>query len=96
MSAHVAPLKLYAGVFAGLMVLTSVTVAVAYLDLGRLNTPIALGIACFKAGLVVLYFMHLRWSSRLAKLFFLAGIFWFGILIVLLLGDYDTRSWMEP
>jgi hypothetical protein len=38
--------------------------------------------------------MHLRWSSRLAKLFFAAGIFWFGILVVLLLGDYDTRSWM--
>jgi cytochrome c oxidase subunit 4 len=94
MSAHIAPLKLYVGIFTGLLVLTGVTVGVAYVDLGALNTPIALGIACFKAGLVVLYFMHLRWSSRLAKLFFAAGIFWFGILVVLLLGDYDTRSWM--
>jgi cytochrome c oxidase subunit 4 len=94
MSAHVAPLRLYALVFGSLIALTGVTVWVAFFDLGPLNTVVAMTIAVVKAVLVVLYFMHLRWSSQVTRLFIAAGIFWLLILILLTLGDYDTRGWM--
>ena len=56
--------------------LTGVTVAVAYIDLGRLNAVAALVIACFKAMIVVLYFMHVKYSTRLIKLTVIAGLYW--------------------
>ncbi len=90
---HVVPLRIYYGIFAILMVLTGVTVGVAYVDLGRMNTVAALAIACFKALIVVLYFMHVKYSSRLIKLTVIAGIYWMGIIFVLTLGDYLTRAW---
>ena len=65
MAEHVASLKNYLLIFATLMILTGVTIAVAFVDLGFLNTVVALSIASFKATLVVLYFMHLRHSSSL-------------------------------
>ena len=79
--------------FAALMVLTAVTVWVAFYDLGVLNTVIAMTIAVVKATLVVLYFMHLRYSSRLTQVVAAAAILWFVILIVLTLADYFTRTW---
>ncbi len=88
---HVVSLKVYYAVFATLMVLTGVTVAVAYLDLGVFNAVVALAIACFKATIVVLYFMHVKYSTRLIKLTVLAGLYWMGILLALTLGDYLTR-----
>jgi cytochrome c oxidase subunit 4 len=94
MSAHVVPLRVYALVFGALLTLTGVTAWVAFLDLGPLNTIAAMTIAAVKALLVVLYFMHVRWSSRLTRLFIAAGIFWLLILILLTLGDYDTRGWI--
>ena len=75
------------------MVLTGVTVAVAYIDLGAVNTVAALAIACFKALIVVLYFMHVKYSTRLIKLTVIAGLYWMGILFALTLGDYLTRAW---
>jgi cytochrome c oxidase subunit 4 len=90
---HVVPLKIYYGIFAILLVLTGVTVAVAHVDLGRMNTVAALAIACFKALIVVLYFMHVKYSTRLIKLTVLAGLYWIGIIFVLTLGDYLTRAW---
>ena len=90
---HVVPLKIYYGIFGALMVLTGVTVAVAYVDLGRLNTVVALAIACFKAMIVVLYFMHVKYSTRLIKLTVIAGLYWMGIIFVLTLSDYLTRAW---
>ena len=75
------------------MVLTGVTVAVAYIDLGRLNTVAAIAIACFKAMIVVLYFMHVKYSTRLIKLTVIAGLYWMGIIFALTLGDYLTRAW---
>jgi cytochrome c oxidase subunit 4 len=88
---HVVPLKIYYGIFGILMVLTGVTVGVAYIDLGRWNTVVALAIACFKAMVVVLYFMHVKYSTRLIKLTVLAGLYWMVILFGLTLGDYLTR-----
>ena len=91
-SVHVIPLKIYYAVFATLMVLTGVTVAVAYIDLGAMNTVVALVIAFFKATIVVLYFMHVKYSTRLVKLTVLAGLYWMMILIGLTLNDYLTRA----
>jgi cytochrome c oxidase subunit 4 len=90
---HVVPTKIYYAIFATLIVLTAVTVAVAYIDLGRLNTVAALAIACFKAMIVVLYFMHVKYSTRLIKLTVIAGLYWMGIIFALTLGDYLTRAW---
>ena len=90
---HVVPKRIYYAIFAVLMVLTGVTVGVAYIDLGRMNTVVALAIACFKAMVVVLYFMHVKYSTRLVKLTVIAGLYWMGILFVLTLSDYLTRAW---
>ncbi len=90
---HVVPLKIYYGIFAILLGLTGVTVAVAYLDLGPFNTVAAIAIACFKALIVVLYFMHVKYSTRLIKLTVIAGLYWLGIIFALTLGDYLTRVW---
>lgn len=94
MSSHIAPLRLYVAIFVALLVLTGVTVAIAYVDLGAINLAVALLVASVKALLVVLYFMHVRWSSRLAQVFVVAGIFWLVLFLVITMGDYDTREWM--
>jgi cytochrome c oxidase subunit 4 len=88
---HVVPLKIYYGIFGILLLLTGVTVAVAYIDLGRMNTVVALVIACFKAMIVVLFFMHVKYSTRLIKLTVIAGLYWLGILFALTMSDYLTR-----
>ena len=90
---HVVPTKIYYVIFATLMVLTAVTVGVAYIDLGAMNTVVALAIACFKALIVVLFFMHVKYSTRLIKLTVIAGLYWIGILFVLTFSDYLTRAW---
>ncbi len=94
MSEHVLPKSIYYGIFAALLVLTAVTVLVAFLDLGPLNVVVAITIAVIKATLVILYFMHVRYSSRLTWVFVAAGFFWFLILIAFLLGDILSRGWL--
>ncbi len=93
MSAHVVPKKAYIAVFATLIGLTALTTYVATIDLGPLNIVVALLIAICKASLVVLFFMHLRWSSRLMHIVGVAALFWLAILLVLTLSDYRTRHW---
>jgi len=90
---HVLPLTVYFAVFATLMVMTGVTVAVAYIDLGAMNAVAAIVIACFKATIVVLYFMHVKYSTRLIKLTVIAGVYWLIILMGLTMSDYLTRVW---
>ena len=90
----VEPKKVYFAVFAALIALTLTTIAIARLDLGPLNVIAALTIACAKASLVVLVFMHVRHSPGLTKLTVVAGLFWLAILIALTLGDYTTRLWL--
>ena len=95
MSEHVVSKRLYYVIFGSLLVLTFLTVAVARIDLGgHLNDVVALTIAVAKALLVVLYFMHVRYSSRLTWVFVAAGFFWLAILIVLTLSDYVSRGWL--
>jgi cytochrome c oxidase subunit 4 len=93
MSEHIVSRKTYFAIFFTLIVFTVLTVVVATIDLGRFNAIVALSIAVFKATLVVLYFMHVRYSSRLTWVFVLAGFFWFGILVALTLSDYMSRPW---
>ena len=90
---HIVPTTIYYAIFALLIIFTGITVAVSYVDLGPLNTVVALVIACFKAMIVVLYFMHVKYSTRLIKLTVIAGLYWLGILIALTMSDYLTRGW---
>ena len=93
-STHVVPVRVYLTVFVLLLTLTLTTTAVAFIDLGgMLNSVAALTIAVIKASLVVLYFMHLRYSSNLTRVFVGAGVFWLLILLVLTLSDILTRKW---
>jgi cytochrome c oxidase subunit 4 len=93
MSGHVAPKSLYVGIFLALMVLTGVTVGVAFVHLGRLNFPVALAIAIAKATLVVLFFMHVKYSSRLTKMIVGMALFFLMILFTLTMTDYLSRGW---
>jgi cytochrome c oxidase subunit 4 len=87
----VAEKKTY-GIFIILLILTITTFEVAFFDLGHWNTPVALGIAFAKATLIALYFMHARYSEWLTRVIIGAGLFWLGILFVLVLSDYLTRA----
>jgi cytochrome c oxidase subunit 4 len=94
MAGHISPLRTYYAIFASLMVLTAITVGVAFINLGPFNFPVAISIAILKATLVVLFFMHAKFSSRLTKLFIATGFFFLLILFTLTLTDYLSRGWM--
>ncbi len=94
MSGHRAPLRLYVAVFATLLALTAVTTWSAFQPLGPFHTPVALGIASVKGLLVILYFMHVRWSSRLIWVFAGTGFLFLAILLVFTLSDFWTRGWL--
>jgi len=93
MADHGSHRRTYYVIFGLLMLCTYLTWQVAYFDLGPFNTIAALGIAIFKATLVVLFFMHARESPRLTWAVVAGSVFWFGILIVLTMSDYLTRAW---
>src|ERR1700733_1282346 len=90
---HVVPVSVYIGVFLALLVLTAVTTGVAYVNLGALNTVVALIIAFIKMSLVVLFFMHVRWATGLLRIMVLCGFFWLAIMITFTLSDELTRKW---
>lgn len=92
MSGHISPKSVYYSVFAALMVLTVLTVGAAFVNLGIFNFPVALGIAVIKATLVVLFFMHVRYSSRLTKLVVATSLFFLFILLAETFMDYATRG----
>jgi cytochrome c oxidase subunit IV len=92
MSQHVSSPKFYVFIFAALMVLTVVTVLVARADLGAANDFVALSIAVLKAVLVILFFMHVRYSTRLTAITVLGSFFWLAILILITMSDYWTRG----
>ncbi|HEX4797596.1 MAG TPA: cytochrome C oxidase subunit IV family protein [Humisphaera sp.] len=82
---------IYLAIFVALMALLVATVAAASFDLGRANTPVALIIAVIKALLVILFFMHVRHSSRLTWVFVAAGFLWLSLLLCLTMTDYASR-----
>jgi cytochrome c oxidase subunit IV len=90
---HVVPISTYLAVFVALLVGTALTTWVAYIDLGRWNTVVALTIAVIKMTLVVLFFMHVKYATGLTRIVILAGFFWLAIMITLSLSDELTRGW---
>ena len=92
MSGHVSPKSVYYSIFAALLALTGITVSVAFINLGRLNFPVAISIAILKATLVVLFFMHAKYSSRLTKLVIGGAFFFLLCLFGLTMTDYMSRG----
>jgi len=90
---HIVSPKIYLTILIALLVGTAVTVWASYVNLGIFNPVVALAIACTKATLVVLYFMHVTYGTKLTKLTVGAGIFTFLILVGMTLADYFTRAW---
>jgi cytochrome c oxidase subunit IV len=90
--AHVAPKSLYYTIFGSLMVLTILTVEAATHNFGFLNFPVAIGIAITKATLVILFFMHAKYSSTLTKLFVGTSFFFLAIMLGLTMTDYLSRG----
>ncbi len=91
-SVHVSSVRQSLFVFLLLMVFTGITIQVAYMDFGVLNTPLALSIAFAKALLVAVYFMHLRYSPKLMALMAGAALLWLVFMLALTLADYATRT----
>ncbi len=88
----VTPLQ-YSYVYGTLLIGTILTVLAARVELGVFNPIVALGIACFKATVVILFFMHVKYQSRLIKITVGAGFFTFVVLITMTLSDYMSRAW---
>jgi cytochrome c oxidase subunit IV len=92
MSGHVISTKLYVTIWIALMCLTVITAGVSFIDLGSFNTVVALSIATFKAILVVLVFMHVKYTSeKLTKTVVISAIFFLFLLLALSMADYTTR-----
>jgi len=93
MSDHIVPRRVYFTIYGILLLGTYLTVQFAFFDLGALNTIAALTIAVVKATLVVLFFMHVRYSTRLTWLVIAGSVLWLAILLAMTMGDYLTRAW---
>ena len=96
MSEHIVSVRVYVTIFLVLLVGTALTVWAAFVDFPfGLNTIIAMTIAVTKATFVVLYFMHVRYSSRLIWVILAAALFWMAILFAFTFSDYMTRGWIS-
>jgi cytochrome c oxidase subunit IV len=93
-TSHLAPISMYVGIWAALMVFTGLTVFAASVELGIFNIVVALLIATIKGTLVVLFFMHLRYSTKLTMVTVVAAIFFLLIMFSLSMTDYLTRGWL--
>ena len=90
---HIVSPTVYLLIFGALMIGTLATAGAAYIPLGPFNAPVAIAIACTKAVLVVLFFMHVKYSSKLVKLTVAAGFFTFIVLVMMTMLDYVSRAW---
>ena len=90
---HIVTPKTYSMVFAALLIGTAITVGAAYIDLGIFNPVVALAIDCTKAVIVILFFMHVYFQSKLIKMTVAAGFFTFLVLVIMTLSDYMSRAW---
>jgi len=93
-SHHVPSIRMYVSVFGALLILTAITVFAAGVEMGALNTPVALAIAVTKGTLVVLFFMGVRWNTPLTKTVAISGFIWILILFAMGMNDYLTRGWL--
>ena len=89
---HIVPVSTYLTIFTILIVMTAVTVWVAFHDFGFWNTPVAMIIASFKATLVLLFFMHLKYSPRLMTIVFFSSAYMLALLILIVMADITTRT----
>lgn len=89
---HVVPVKIYLAVFTTLLVMTAATTLISGVDLGPWNTVVALAIAAFKASLVVLFFMHAKYSPKLTRVVIFGGLFWLAIMLLITFSDFATRG----
>src|ERR1051325_2567432 len=96
MSEQIVPRKTYFSVFVALLVFTAITVFAANINFGKMNDVIAITIAVTKMMLVLLFFMHVRYSSRLIWVIVASMFFWLLILLSLTLTDYASRGWFGP
>ena len=96
MNHKVLPVRTYVIIWALLICATFTTLGVAFIDLGPWNIVVAMMIAFTKMSLVVLYFMHVKQTTNLTKLFVFGGFFFLAILICVAMLDYGTRTWMPP
>jgi len=94
MSEHIVPKKTYYTIFGALMVGTAITVGAAFINLHNFNIVVALLIAAVKATLVIFFFMHVKYSSRLTKLWVAIGFIWLGLMLAITLTDYFSRAWL--
>ena len=92
---HIVPKSTYYLIFLALLVGTALTVIVSFMDLGPLNNVIMLTIAVVKATLVILFFMHVKYSNHLTWAVIAGGVFWLLILLALTMNDYLTRTWLH-
>ena len=88
---HIVPFNIYIKVLSSLLFLTALTVLVAQMDFGMLNTLIAMGIATIKATLVLLFFMHLKYDNKLFPVIFLTGVFLLAVIFLFCEFDIITR-----
>jgi cytochrome c oxidase subunit IV len=90
---HIPSVKSLVGVWIALICFTWTTVGVSYIELGEWNVVVALTIAVIKASLVAWIFMAVRYSTKLTRLFVVAGLVWLAIMILITSSDYSTRQW---
>lgn len=93
---HVCSFRLFGGVFAALLVLTFLTVAVSRFDFGAFNMLIAMAIAAVKASLVMSIFMHMRWDTAINNIAFLSSILFLALLFLFSMADFATRADADP
>ena len=90
----IVPFRTYLLVFLALLALVLLTTGAAFVDLGRMNTVVALGIALVKMVLVMFFFMHLAHSTNLVRISVVAAFFWFALLVTFVFADYGSRHWI--
>jgi cytochrome c oxidase subunit IV len=93
---HVLPIRVYLGVWIGLLVLTFITVKTSYYNFGIMNLIVAMGVATLKASLVVLFFMHLKYDEKFNAVIFVASLTFLSIFFVLTLADTMERGKVDP
>src|SRR5262245_6036941 len=95
MSGHIAPKGMYFAIFFALMILTVVTYLVTFLDLHQFNLVVALAIAITKASLVILFFMHVKWSPKIIKVSVGMSFFFLLIMLMMVMSDYLSRPRLD-
>src|SRR6185369_10520001 len=93
MSEHIVSPKIYVAVFLALLVFTGLTYGIALINLGPLNPLVAIVIAMIKSLLVILFFMHVKYSPKMTKVTIISGFFFLIILLGLSMTDYISRPW---